>query len=103
MKIRIQMGLEIVNGASRKVRLTPVDHTHDVPDTVAQALLLMAGVADLADLQPGDDEVDLPVGDLGKLAAQATVPGLVRDVVKYVEQMGIKGQVNVFMRVSRVE
>lgn len=103
MNIRIQMGLEIIDGGRRKVKLTPVDHTHDIHEAVAQALLLIVGVADMSDLEPGDGEVDVRLGELKVLAKGVTLPGLVRDVVQYAQRAGITGRANVFIRIRRVE
>ena len=102
-KIRIQLGLELRNGAVRKARLTPVDHTSDVPNAAAQALLLIAGVADMADMEPGDGEVDVNLGELDTLAKQASTPGLIRDLIEHANSAGYGGRTSVFIRIRRVE
>lgn len=102
-KLRIQAGLEVTNGPVRKVRMTPLDVTESVPQTVADLLLLVSQVADLSDLQPGDGEVDLRIGELNALAKNVNAPQVVRTVANHADKMGLAGTSSVFFRIRRVE
>lgn len=103
MKIRIQLGLQVGDSVTRKVRLTPVDQTLDVSDEVGQALLLVAGVADLADMQPGDGEVDIKLGQVNSWTGGPSTPPMIRQVLQFADSAGISGDASVFVRVRRAE
>jgi len=102
-KLRIQAGLETFSGPVRKVRMTPLDITQDVPPQVADLLLLVCQVADMNDIQPGDGELDLRIGELNQLTKHVNAPALVRQVAAYAETMGVSGNSNLFFRVRRTE
>jgi hypothetical protein len=65
--LRIQIGAERISGSRRVVRMTPVDKTVRADDDVADVVLLVVGVADAFDIQPGDGELDVRLGELPHL------------------------------------
>jgi hypothetical protein len=105
MKIRIKLGVEHLDRSGmkpvRKVRLTPVDETVDASDQVGTILLLLAGVADQNDIEPGDGEFDL------HLMAGKDVPEWLRKSPFFAKNMQIiapflKEDWNLFIRLSPV-
>lgn len=91
-KIRIQVGVESYKSGKRLVRLTPVDKTVDVDDLVATVVLSMVGIVDAGDVQRGDGEVDIPLGDVAD-KLDDFLPGNFE---------WLPGQENVFVRVKQV-
>jgi len=103
IQIRIQAGVEAYRNGARVVRLTPIDQAAAVPAVAAETLLLLVGIVDMRDLQPGDGEVDVQLGRLEELATNAGAPELVRAVAVYAESIGmVGGDVNIFLRIKRV-
>lgn len=103
-KLRIQAGLETYRGGVRIARLTPIDQQAEVPAVAAETLLLLVGIADTRDLQPGDGEVDVIIGVLDEISNNAGAPALVRQVAEFAQSIGMIGEgVNMFLRIRRAE
>lgn len=63
--LQVQIGAEAFDSAGKRlVRLTPVDRKLDVSSELGQILLLVAGIADANDSQPGDGEIDVSLARL---------------------------------------
>lgn len=96
MKLKMQLGVEVFNEGKRSARVTPVDRRVDVTEEVGGILLLLAGVADANDMQPGDGDVDVSIG---KATKALKIPALdfARSFLK-----NLDGDANVFIRISAV-
>lgn len=95
MKLRIQVGAESYVNGRRVARLTPFDQTVEVPDIVGMLLLVSQRELDAKDDQPGDGEVDLPIGQAFD------------DVVSKIPQLKpivelLPGEENLFVRLRAV-
>lgn len=104
IKLRIQAGVETYRTGRRVMRMTPLDQTLEVQPMVADTFMLLSSIADTRDLQPGDGEVDVPIGSLDTLASSAGVPDLVVQAAEYAKTIGMIGNdINLFVRVTRTE
>ena len=96
MKIKIQVGVEVYKSGKRTVRLTPVDRVFPAHDELVNIVLMLGGIADAADQQPGDGEVDLPIGTVDKIVNSQAL-SWIQGAVK-----GYDGDANVFLKISKV-
>lgn len=95
MKLRIQVGVE--NKASG-IRLTPLDRAVVVEDLVANVLLLVAGMVDSKDIQPGDGEMDFSLGHVAGSQLEKLV--FLKTALKAISY--IPGEETVFVKVRPV-
>lgn len=105
--LQVQIGAEAFDGAGKRlVRLTPVDRKLDVSSEVGQLLLVVAGLADASDIQPGDGEIDVSLARLTpsitKLLDQLGAGASLR-LVRESLAAAVKGaKTNVFIRLRLV-
>lgn len=93
VKIRIQVGVEAWAGKTRIFRGTPYDDTFETDEKAASAIIMLASLADGADTQPGDGEIDVPLKNvtdalLSRLGALGKID--------------LPGDENAFVRIRRV-
>lgn len=92
VKVKVQIGVESFDGSKRVFRATPYDKTHEAGD-IGELVLLFAQMLDAGDSQPGDGEIDIP---LGKAA-----DGLVSKL-GFLKGVNLPGEENVFVRLRRI-
>lgn len=97
MKLKLQIGVESYTGSERTVRLTPVEQKFDVPDQVGSILKMVFALADGADKQAGDGDVDFPIGKVSNILKNPRLAF----AAKAVE--GFDGDANVFLRLADVK
>lgn len=88
-KIRVQVGIQ----AGSSVRLTPYDQTHEAGGAIADLLLVFASMIDATDVQPGDGEIDIPLG-------KAT--DALKSKLGFLKGLDLPGEEVVFVRLRRV-
>lgn len=62
MKQRIQLGIEGYKNGERVFRMTPLDMGAEVKPEIAVLAGMVEQVIDARDAQPGDGEIDFPLG-----------------------------------------
>lgn len=92
VKVKVQIGVESFDGSKRVFRATPYDKTHEAGD-MGELALLFAQMLDAGDSQPGDGEIDIPLG-------KAT-DGLVSKL-GFLKNINLPGEENVFVRLRRI-
>lgn len=96
MKMQMQIGVEVYDGEQREARLTPIDQKFEVPDAVGQTLMMIEGIVDGGDKQPGDGEIDLPIGTVEKVLKNPAL-NFAHNALK-----GFDGELNVFVNLKKV-
>jgi len=103
--LRIQIGVEKFDGGERQVRLTPEDRRIDVAGDAAGIILMVASLVDATDKQPGDGDIDIPLGKIPQVQQvlekfKSTAPQLAF-VLSWLSGLMKEGDWNVFVKIAR--
>lgn len=109
MKLRVQAGVETYNGTRRTARLTPADQIIDASGDLGGLVLAITGAADMADIQPGDGEVDWALGDASQVTQMLQGNEFLQKLlgpalaIAGAGAAGALGRANLFLRITRAD